>query len=75
MVKLYTLPTCPRCSVVKKKLDEAHIDYEICEDEKEMEEKGIDLLPAMEAGQDEEIMDFAAILAFIKAHNEEGGNR
>lgn len=49
MVKLYTLPTCPRCSVVKKKLDEAHIDYEVCEDEKEMEEKGIDLLPAMEA--------------------------
>ena len=40
-----------------------------------MEEKGIDLLPAMEAGQDEERMDFAAILAFIKAHNEEGGNK
>ena len=37
-------------SIVKKKLDEAHIDYEVCEDEKEMEEKGIDLLPAMEAG-------------------------
>ena len=54
---------------------EAHIDYEVCEDEKEMEEKGIDLLPAMETGQDEERMDFSAILAFIKAHNEEGGNR
>lgn len=75
MVKLYILPTCPRCSVVKKKLDEAHINYEICKDEKEMEEKGIDLLPAMEVDQNEERMDFSAILAFIKAHNEEGGNR
>ena len=75
MVKLYSLPTCPRCSVVKKKLDEAHIENEVCENEKEMEEKGIDLLPAMEAGQDEERMGFAAILAFIKAHNPEVGNR
>lgn len=75
MVKLYSLPTCPRCSVVKKKLDEAHIEYEVCENEKEMEEKGIDLLPAMEVDQNEERMDFSAILAFIKAHNPEVGNR
>ena len=33
-VKLYTLPTCPICEMVKKKLQDKHIEY----DEKPFEE-------------------------------------
>lgn len=44
--KLYTL-NCPICKVVKQKLDDAGIEYEVCTDTDEMTLLGIDTLPVL----------------------------
>ena len=54
-VTLYTTH-CPRCEVLKKKLDNAGIKYAIVEDEKKMLDKGFTSAPMLEV--DGEIMDF-----------------
>ena len=47
---------CPKCKVLKSKLDSKNINYEICDDTNIMTEKGINSLPALEV--DGEIMSF-----------------
>ena len=39
---------CPKCSVLKKKLDMAHIQYEVCQDTEVMQNKGMSSAPALE---------------------------
>lgn len=39
---------CPKCSVLKKKLDMAHIQYEVCQDMEVMQNKGMSSAPALE---------------------------
>ena len=39
---------CPKCSVLKKKLDMAHIQYEVCRDTEVMQNKGMSSAPALE---------------------------
>lgn len=43
---LYTL-NCPICKVVKQKLDDANIEYEVCTDTDKMASLGIDTLPVL----------------------------
>lgn len=33
MIKLYTFPTCPKCRIVKKKLEAVNLEYDLIEDE------------------------------------------
>ena len=54
-VVLYTTH-CPKCEVLKKKLENAGIEYSIVEDENEMREKGFLSAPMLEV--DGEVMDF-----------------
>lgn len=56
-VILYTTH-CPRCEVLKKKLDNAGIEYSIVEDENEMRAKGFLSAPMLEV--DGGVMDFMA---------------
>ena len=39
---------CPKCKVVMKKLEQANINYEICNDSETMRKKGIQSLPVLE---------------------------
>lgn len=55
---------CPKCSVLKKKLDMAHIKYEICREINIMEQKGMKSAPALEV--DGKILDFNAAIKWLK---------
>ena len=48
MIVLYTTKTCPKCSIVKSKLQNKNIEYTSVDDENILEEKGYDLLPVLE---------------------------
>ena len=48
MIVLYTTKTCPKCGIVKKKLDNKKIEYTLVDDESILVSKGYDLLPVME---------------------------
>lgn len=48
MTVLYTTKTCPKCAIVKAKMDAKNIEYTLINDEAVLEEKGYDLLPVLE---------------------------
>ena len=48
MIVLYTTKTCPKCGIVKTKLEAKKIEYTLVDDESILLEKGYDLLPVME---------------------------
>ena len=45
---LYTTKTCPKCSIVKTKLQNKKIEYTLIDDESILKTKGYDLLPVLE---------------------------
>ena len=56
MIKLYTTE-CPKCKVLKKKLDEKGIPYTVCSDINEMMEKQINSVPVLEV--EERLLQFS----------------
>lgn len=58
---------CPKCSVLKKKLDMAHIQYEICRDIEVMQSKGMSSAPALEV--EGQILNFKEAVAYINSLN------
>lgn len=58
---------CPRCNVLKKKLDMIKIKYEICDDIDIMEQKGFMSAPMLEV--DGNIMDFVQAVKWIAERN------
>lgn len=48
MIVLYTTKTCPKCKIVKTKLEDKKINYNLIDDPFILEEKGYDLLPVLE---------------------------
>jgi glutaredoxin len=64
MVKIYTTDTCPRCKVLKIKMDEKGIPYESITDVKEIQKLGIMSVPYMQV-DDGELMDFATANTWI----------
>lgn len=60
---LYTTH-CPRCNVLKTKLDRLQFTYNICEDVDKMLELGIQSAPALEV--DGKIMDFKTAIDWLK---------
>ena len=61
-ITLYTIG-CGKCVILEKKLNEAGIDYKICEDQKIMEEKGFDFMPVLEV--DGQIMNFGEAVKWV----------
>ena len=47
---------CPKCQVLKKKLETSGVDFEICDDSGIMQQKGFQSVPMLEA--DGVVMDF-----------------
>ena len=68
MVKIYTTDTCPRCKVLKVKMDAKGIPYESITDVDEIQRLGIMSLPYMQV-DDGELMDFATANAWINEQN------
>jgi len=62
MITLYTTH-CPRCIVLEKKLTAKGIEFEICEDQDLMVEKGFMSAPMLEV--DNEVLDFTKAVAWI----------
>ena len=75
MVKIYTTDTCPRCKVLKVKMDAKGIPYESITDVDEIQRLGIMSVPYMQIN-DGELMDFATANAWIneQADTSECGN-
>ena len=68
MVKIYTTDTCPRCKVLKMKMDAKGIPYESITDVNEINNLGIMSVPYMQV-DDGELMDFAKANAWINEQN------
>jgi glutaredoxin len=68
MVKIYTTDTCPRCKVLKVKMDAKGIPYESITDVDEIQRLGIMSVPYMQV-DDGELMDFATANAWINEQN------
>ena len=62
MITLYTTH-CPRCKVLKAKLDSENIDYEVVEGEEAIREKGFVTIPLLEV--DDKVMTFAEAMQWV----------
>ena len=65
---LYT-SGCPRCNILKERLDKARIDYEVEADPETMSSLGITTAPILNVGGEQ--LDFAAAIGRLR----EGGLR
>ena len=63
MITIYTTQTCPKCKILKKKLEEKGIEYKEFNDEDEMQRMGILSVPVMDV--DGEQLDFPAAIKYI----------
>ena len=69
-IKLYSLPTCPRCKVIKTKLSQAGIQFDECQDIDVMQDMDITSAPALAIRTDSSsefkiIRDFGEINALV----------
>jgi glutaredoxin len=55
---------CPKCKILKQKLDEKNINYETCKDVNFMLSKGIKSVPILEV--DDEIMNYLNAINWVK---------
>lgn len=62
MIKLYSTG-CPRCGVLKRKLDEAKVAYTVIDDVDEMLKLGLRTAPALEV--DGKLMDFTEAIRYV----------
>jgi glutaredoxin-related protein len=64
MAKIILYSTnCPKCNVLKKKLQNKNINFEICNDVDLMLSKGIQQAPYLEV--DNELMDFSKAVKWV----------
>ena len=63
MITIYTTQTCPKCKILKKKLEDKGIAYEEFSDEDEMQRMGILSVPVMDV--DGEQLDFPAAIKYV----------
>lgn len=62
MIKMYTTH-CPKCNVLKTKLQITNIEYQEISDTSEMEDLGIDTVPMLEV--DGNLMNFMQAITWI----------
>lgn len=63
MIVLYSTPTCPNCDIVKNKLKENNIEYELNQNIEEMKKIGIKSVPVLKIG--DELLTFKDIIKKI----------
>ena len=62
MVKLYSTG-CPKCSVLKKKLEQKGVSFIICTNTDEMQSLGINQLPVLSV--DDKLLNFAEAIKWV----------
>lgn len=62
---VFSSSTCPKCKVLKIKLDKAGLVYEVNENLEDMKELGIKSLPVLQLSNGE-LLDFGAAIAFAR---------
>ena len=65
MITVYSSSTCPKCKVLKMKLDKAGIEYQVNENIEEMTAMGIKTIPMMQV--DDQLLDFGEAVKYVKA--------
>ena len=63
MITIYTTQTCPKCKILKKKLEDKGIAYEEFSDEDEMQRMGILSVPIMSV--DGRLMEFPEAIKYV----------
>lgn len=61
---------CPKCNVLKKKLDEAGVQYDVCAQESELLKMGIDKTPVLSVG--ENMYDFHDAVKWAESYKNAG---
>ena len=64
MIKIYSLPICPKCDLIKAKMKNKNIPFEEIIDQDIMKEKGFLLLPVLET-EERIITSFSEINKYI----------
>ena len=67
---LYSSSTCPKCKVLKMKLDKANVAYDTNQNMEDMEKLGIKSLPYLQL-DDGTLLDFGAAVKYANAANQE----
>ena len=62
---VYSSSTCPKCKVLKTKLDKAGIEYQVNENIEDAKALGIKTLPYVQL-QDGTLLDFGKAIAFMR---------
>ena len=65
MLTLYSTG-CPKCKVLKMKLEQKGIEFTECNDTDKMQELGISTVPMLQV-DDGEIMNFTSAVAYVNA--------
>lgn len=65
MVTLYSTG-CPKCSVIKKKLEQSNIQFDVCTDVEKMQALGINQLPVLSV--DNKLLNFAEAIKWVGEH-------
>ena len=63
MITIYTTQTCPKCKILKRKLEDKGIAYEEFSDEDEMQRMGILSVPIMSV--DGRLMEFPEAIKYV----------
>ena len=64
MIILYSTG-CPKCKVLKMKLEQKGIEYTECNDTAKMEELGISTIPILQV--DDKFMDFETAVKYVNS--------
>ena len=67
---VYSNSSCPKCKVLKMKMDKANLTYYVNENVEEMQELGIKSLPYLQL-EDGTLLDFGAAVKHIKTLEEQ----
>ena len=67
---VYSNSSCPKCKVLKMKMDKANLTYDVNENIEEMQELGIKSLPYLQL-EDGTLLDFGAAVKYIKTLEEQ----
>ena len=65
MIVLYT-NHCPKCEILKQKLDSKGIEYKVSEDLSILKDLGISYVPVIET-EEGDLLDFSKSIAFVNA--------
>ena len=67
---VYSNSSCPKCKVLKMKMDKANLTYDVNENVEEMQELGIKSLPYLQL-DDGTLLDFGEAIKYIKTLEEQ----